>query len=486
MSWLRAIQASASVGLADPRLVRSPIPWQLAFLRDESPIRLVRAANQVGKTTAMVDDMLGFARGDLHRGRRPPGPVNMILCSVSEEQMSQEGGILEKLFAALRPGEVDARVRFERGVGLRGVGDGRAIRFRTGPAAGSVIRLRTFNQDPQTLAGATVHGVWIDEPCPKSTYDELLPRVQRHDGLLTLSFTPTPDMPDMRWLEDLVRAGAIREHHITLTEANTTPAGAARPIYDQGHIDRWRALTPLGSQAMRFEAAWEPVITDKAVSGFEPGTHVRAFTTADVLASVRASGSQEDVHVMVGTDHGLVACKQRSVLILVTGIGDRSKMRVWYLDEVAEDDASDSILDARRILAMLARHGLSYTDVDEWIGDRSTGDGRQATSKSNADLRSQLLHQAGISGRDKRAKFIATPRKWSGSVHYGVGLMHELFVTGRALVNASCPKLALSLATFRGGYREPVKDVFDAARYPTERAAAWQSTVPVKAHVWGR
>ena len=64
--------------------------------------------------------------------------------------------------------------------------------------------------------------------------------------------------------------------------------------------------------------------------------------------------------------------------------------------------------------------------------------------------------------------------------------MHELFVTGRALVNASCPKLALSLATFRGGYREPVKDVFDAARYPTERAAAWQSTVPVKAHVWGR
>ena len=482
MSWLRAIQASASVGLADPRLVRSPIPWQLAFLRDESPIRLVRAANQVGKTTAMVDDMLGFARGDLHRGRRPPGPVNMILCSVSEEQMSQEGGILEKLFAALRPGEVDARVRFERGVGLRGVGDGRAIRFRTGPAVGSVIRLRTFNQDPQTLAGATVHGVWIDEPCPKSTYDELLPRVQRHDGLLTLSFTPTPDMPDMRWLEDLVRAGAIREHHITLTEANTTPAGAARPIYDQGHIDRWRALTPLGSQAMRFEAAWEPVITDKAVSGFEPGTHVRAFGVRDI----RAACPDEPVHILVGTDHGLVACKQRSVLVLVAGVGDRSKMRVWYLDEVAEDDASDSILDARRILAMLARHGLSYTDVDEWIGDRSTGDGRQATSKSNADLRSQLLHQAGISGRDKRAKFIATPRKWSGSVHYGVGLMHELFVTGRALVSTNCPKLALSLATFRGGYREPVKDMFDAARYPTERAAAWQSTVPVKAHVWGR
>ncbi len=489
--WLGALRRAAATGRANPIAHRRYIAWQEKFLDDSSKIRLIRAANQVGKTTAMIDDMLGFIRGTRHKEQRARGPVNVILVSESEEQMSQEGAILEKLFAALNPGEIAEGIHLIRGKGLRGCGDGKAIPFVSGPGAGSVIRIRTFGQKPGTFAGSTVHAIYIDEPCPEAAYSELLPRIKRHRGLMALSFTPTPDMPDMTWLRKLVEEGVVKEHHVCLTEENTWMKGCKSPIYEKAYIDQWRLETPKIAQAMRFEASWDPVVVDRWVDGFEAGSHVRAFSVADVqryVASLppRADGQPREVYVFVGTDHGLVPGKQRSELVLVADPGVRAEMRVWFLDEVAEEDVSDSATDARWILAMLARHGLQYESVDDWIGDRSTGDGKGAVAKTNDALRVQLLHHAGITSRDRRAKMIMTPKKGQGSVFHGAALLHELFVTGRALVHPNCEAFIEALTKFRGGWREPCKDAFDAGRYPVERAALWQRTVPVRANVWGR
>ena len=68
--WLGALRRAAATGRANPIAHRRYIAWQEKFLDDSSKIRLIRAANQVGKTTAMIDDMLGFIRGTRHKEQR--------------------------------------------------------------------------------------------------------------------------------------------------------------------------------------------------------------------------------------------------------------------------------------------------------------------------------------------------------------------------------------------------------------------------------
>jgi phage terminase large subunit-like protein len=167
------------------------VPWQAAYLADPAAFRLVRACNQVGKTTTVCDEIVDLIRGEHVRPRPWTGPINVTLISESIEQMAQEGAILEKLWEVLPKHELDPDVWFERGRGLRGV-KYPAIRFVSGPGAGSVIRLRTYNQGPEALAGSTIHAVYCDEPCPENVYSELAPRLLRHHGWFTITFTPVP------------------------------------------------------------------------------------------------------------------------------------------------------------------------------------------------------------------------------------------------------------------------------------------------------
>lgn len=453
----------------DPLVDQRWSDWQRGVLADFAAYRLIRGANQIGKTIAVCADIIHEIRGtNPFRPRRFAGPINVILISESIEQMSGEGAILEKLWDMLPKDEINPKVRFVRGEGLRGV-KMPAITFVSGPGAGSVIRLRTYKQDPSTLAGATIHAVYCDEPCPERAYGELVPRVFAHGGTFTISFTPTLNMPDQSWLRKLVDAGVFREHHIKLTEAATLCEGFARPRKSQAEIEEFSARLPAVEVPMRIEAAWEPIMVGRFYSAFSAKL-VEAF---DI-------GLLRGAHLAVGVDHGLKAGKQAAVLVALL---DRhtADPRVWVIDEAQSDGITTPTQDALAILDMLRRHGLTWRDVDDWIGDRQTGDGMHLKSKTNTDLRRELAKAAGVTMED--FPWIALPRKWNGSLTYGGRLLNGLMAAGHLKIHQRCETITAALTRWRGGKMEPEKDVLDAMRYPIERAIANGRPANVKIRV---
>ena len=442
--------------------------WQADFMRDRSPMRLIRGANQIGKTLVLVADLLHEIRGTSpYRPRRFQGPVNIILIGESIEQMSTEGSILEKLWEMIPKDEIDPRVSFVRGYGLRGVRQP-AIRFVAGPGAGSVIRIRTYKQDPSTLAGSTIHAIYCDEPTPGRTYGELVPRIFAHGGAMTIGFTPTLNMPDMGWLRDLVDARVFREHHVVLTPDATHCEGFARPRKTQAEIDEYRDRLPVVERSMRIEAAWEPV--------FE-GRYFTAFTDACIkpfdIASIAGAW------LTVGTDHGLKAGKQASVLTATLG-RHTDEPKSWVIAEAQSDGYTTPAQDARAIVEMLASVGLSWTNVDEWVGDRQTGDGNFLKSKNNTDLRRHLAHACGVPMED--FPYIHLPRKWNGSLTHGMRLLNGMAAAGHFVVHSRCAAVIKACQTWKGEKMDPVKDVLDATRYPIERAVLFGRSdgIPVR------
>lgn len=472
---VQAFRDAAALAARDPLRFAAWSAWQREFLADASANRLIRAANQIGKTTVLVADMVHEIRGtNPYRPRRFSGPVNLILLSESLEQMAAPGAILAKLWEILPKDEIDPRIYFVPGEGIRG-GKIPAIRFIAGPGAGSVISLRTYRQDPKTLAGATVHHVYCDEPMPARTYGELQPRLLRHNGTFTLSFTPTLSMPDQGWARELIDAGVFREHHARMIPANAWPEGYARPFLSQERIDEAIKAWPAIEVPMRVDAAWEPVIADRWLTGFSDAA-ARPFTWRDVPS---------DAQLIVGIDHGLVIGKQWAVLVAIAD-GDTDRPRYWFVAEAGGAEVSSPDQDAAKILEMLRGVGCEYASVDDWVGDRDTGDGRQLKSKSNALLRVQLWYQSGITSGSPAAKLIATPIKGAGSVHYGLGLINAAFADGRAVIHPRCQALIKAIQSFRGDSRDVHKDVLDAARYAIERGTRKRIDLSIRGSYGGR
>lgn len=465
--------------LAAALVARAPVEWltwsgwQQAVLADDHAWRVVRAANQIGKTTVIVADMLHEIRGtNPYRPRRFRGPVNVVLVSESIEQMSAPGGILAKLWEMLPAGEIDARLSFVPGEGIRGVKIP-VIRFTSGPGAGSVIALRTYRQDPQTLAGMTIHHVYADEPLPERVYGELAPRLLRHGGTMTVSFTPTLSMPDQRWLRKLVEDGVFSEHHAKMTPENAHPEGYARPFLSAERIAEAKARWPAVEHALRIDASWETVVEGRWLTAFSDAA-VRRIDLSDI---------DRDAWIIVGIDHGLVVGKQAAVLVAV-GARHTDRPRMWFLGEYSPDGMATPSDDAAGILALLKSRGLSYRDVDEWVGDRSTGDGRHMKAKTNAELKTHLWHQAGVKADDPAAQIIITPQKWAGSVHAGLAQINAALAESRAWVDPRCVKLVESMRRFAGDSRDPTKDILDAGRYAVERATG-RKPVPVVRATYG-
>lgn len=444
-------------------LYYSPTKPQLAFLEDPRPIVLWRDGNQLGKTTAVIADLIHRCRGThpWQRTRRPP--INALVISVSHEQMGQAGGFHEKLWTLLPKDEIDLRNEYDPGRGIRGKPP--RIVFTSGPGKGSVIGFATYEQGAKRVAGGTVHVVVLDEPPTESMYTEVMPRLLKHGGQLRISMTPTLDMPDVRWLRRLVEGTenerpSVYEHNFGLREENCWPANKAFPWLTQRRIDDWAMTLPAVQRRMRLEGAWEPVLTGAYLSNYCDDNE-------------RWFRPPKGAYLVGGIDHGATKRKQAFML---AAFADRhgAQPRAWFWREHTSDGYTTPEMDAENILKTLKSVGLTYWDIDEWVGDRSTGENKYLVGKSNKELRLQFARLLGVDV--DKTKYIYTPTKFDGSVDQGLHMLNAMFgrrdADGRphAVVHPSCKRFREFCRRFIGDRRDPLKDIGDAGRYAAERA----------------
>lgn len=377
------------------------------------------------------------------------------------------------------PGKyINPKLRLEPD-GLRGRKNA-MIDLVDGPGAGSRCYVASYAQGTARIGGASIHIAGLDEPPPQTRWSEVRARVVDQDGSIRIGFTPTLESPDMAYLREIVEAaGPFRwgHHNFHLTSENTHIEGHPFARIQQQVIDEFSQDLLEIERRMRIEGWWEPQVEGAIMHRFDRGANVVAFGLGDVARIAR------DAVVMVGLDHGLQAGKQRAMLALASDVHSLDP-RVWWVDESVSSGETTTREDARAVLDMLARHGLTVWDVDVWVGDRSAvGTRTIAARKSNGLLRKEMHALLKREARERGAvppkldamPAIHTPKKYRGSVWDGARQLNDIMGTvtdgvPHGIVHPRCEEFIAACEQWDGGPKHPHKDIWDAGRYPVERA----------------
>ena len=453
----------AIVGASSSRAARNPLPYvrltraQAQFCALSDPEGLWRDGNQLGKSFALAYDIVQTARRTHPYRPNKSRPVNIMVASISYEQMMP---LMEKIWTLVPKDEIDPRNGFDPGRGITGKPP--RIVFTDGPGRGSVINFATYEAGARRVAGFTGDYLAMDEPPEESFYGEALPRVMRRQGIVRVTMTPTPDMPDQAWFKERVDLGQVQEVNFGLAEEYLLPEGYPMPWLTQSEIDRYAQSLLEHQRGMRIRGDW---------FALSVGRWLHSFDTANVVEfDVR---SLKGWYLVVGMDHGTPGGKQAAVLIAVKDRhSDRPQVR--FIDESINEGFTSPEDDAQAVLDMLRRNGLTYDNVDDWVGDVPTQSKLWDVRKSNAEIRKEMAKILGR--RVEKTKFIAEPKKWSGSMSDGMRKLNTLF--GRrtrlnvpdAIVHPKCAQFVNACWNFKGHPKDPVKDGLDGGRYPVERA----------------
>lgn len=440
-------------------------------------LRLIwRGGNSLGKTRGQAADIVDVCRGtNRYRATRRP-PVKVLVVSYSWSQMD---ALLEQLWRLLPKDEIDPIAYYAPGQGIKGHKEP-TIEFIAGPGKGSVIYFATYKQGAGRLMGSQVHVVYLDEPPPLDVWGEIQPRLNAYSGSIRVSFTPTPESPDLEYLRDEVAKGhatngraGVYEHQTSLTSEATKALGSL--VVDVPRMADFEVARQLDTylddeREMREHGAWFPLTK---------GRWVNTFTDANVIMRPPPKGA----FLVVGIDHGAQAGKQAASLSAYENRDER-EVRATWMNEAQSDGTTTPEEDARAILTMLREvmpEGLTdgelYDCVDLWVGDRSLESNKRLVSKSNERLRRAFAHILKRDFNDPNAiKNIQVPFKYSNSVRDGAQLLKKLFKTTLAdglpagIVWPRCLKFRESLLKFKGSKSDVCKDIFDASRYPAEAA----------------
>lgn len=463
--------ATASVSRADRcglAYVALTAP-QRAYVSSSAPEAAWVDGNQLGKSYAQAFDILHRARGTHPYATTKRPPVNIVVISVSFEQIVP---LMEKIWLLVPKNEIDPENGFEPGRGITGKPP--RIVFVSGPGRGSVITFATYSQGSTRIAGLTADAIYLDEPPTESMYGEIKPRLMRRRGVLRITMTPTPDMPDQAWYRKKVEKGEVEYFNFGLTAANLRPEGYPTPWLYQWEIDAYEAELLDYEREMRMRGAWEPVVTDRVLQAFSAHRHAREFSIRDLRGKWELG---------VGMDHGTADGKQCAVLLATKG-RTTARPRAAFLNERVAEGFTTPEHDAEAVLDMLGESLLcrrdlrkAYGFVDFWVGDVPTGSHRLDVSKSNREIRREIARLLDVPMQ--ATKHIDLPKKTRGSGAaggYGYRLLNTLYSrfdedgTPHATIHASrCQTLIDAHAQFNGDRRHVLKDVLDGGRYIAEK-----------------
>ena len=238
--------------------------------RDGRPL-LWLGANQIGKSYAQAAKLLHFIRRTGPYALRKPGPVTVVVVSISKEQIEP---LMAKIWELL-PKQANKndeyvpieapKARFEPGFGFRGKPP--RISFTSGPGKGSLVSFATYRQGSSRIAGATLDVMMLDEPPPEEMWGEVALRILRKAGQIWVTMTITPDSPPQDWMRAKVDAGDIRFLQTPMSAENVRPAGLP-PFLSAAQIAEARRQVPAAEHPLRFDAAWEGATVQQWLSAW--------------------------------------------------------------------------------------------------------------------------------------------------------------------------------------------------------------------------
>lgn len=185
--------------------------WSYDFIRNESKICMISAANQIGKSTSNIKKCITWAVNEFKNWNRlwpgmrpnlfwyfyPSGPQIDTEFKKKWQEYSPDASISARQFRSqfvgdqklegLMPGFPECFFTGYSLVYKEKDRDIKEINFNTGVS----VQFKSYEQRVINLQSSTVFGVFIDEEIPLETFNEVQARRRAIQGYLNLVMTPT-------------------------------------------------------------------------------------------------------------------------------------------------------------------------------------------------------------------------------------------------------------------------------------------------------
>jgi hypothetical protein len=419
------------------------------LLDETAPRILVRAANGIGKTTHLA----WFAA---KRMLDTPGLRVRAVGPTHDHVHKVLGGMVADFVdGSLAPGNY-----YVQGRGWNG---GRAR--ETILTNGSRIEWKAQKDDPESHSGSNRDLIVWDEPAKQAHYTENAARIRESSGQLIMAATMVNMSPARRnWLRGLVQGEDIDPETLWTEDQSfgrsVQSTGWVQYVaeYSLENAPWYTAADRADWLGMMSASPWQ--YDQRVRAGWEGGMADDRLLRGFSDANVSRSDPPGKVKIGIAMDHGEIAGHQVAVLFGYSG------SRIWVLDEYVSEIATGPEEDARSVIIMLRKHGISVeTGVDLAVGDVNTVGKSAAGWKVNEAIEDAIRLQC---GRMTPAFKIKPVYKGPGAKEWGLRCINYASRRGDLSVHPRCHKILESLRHWKGttnGEDGKLSHAADALRY---------------------
>lgn len=421
-------------------------PGQEEIHRSQAQNRLVRAANQIGKTHAICAEIWWQATGS-HPWRAVGRKEGSSWCVIKDFESGYHV-FCQKLRALEPPGVLHPHCTWDKATGYSYIQKGRRKPWLV-LADGYVIEFKSGTQDAMSMESATIDALFFDEPPKAGHWSAARSRLSSSNGPTLIGFTAigrpvgylrrevegdpkSGEKPKEEWTQIVIPLSAANAPH-------RTPESIAAQI----------ARTPAWEAAQRIRGEWE---------GVTEGRRFSAFKEQHVLSLSDAMGYTFS-HFRLSGDYGEGPGK--TAFYLEGIVGTREPYTYVVLGEYISQERTTPTQDAVGVLKMLAEVGIDPKEIARAFGDVNSAGKLGAGASCNEEMERAIARLMKV----QRCPFqFEVPDKGKGSVSFGEGAMSHAMLEDRFFVVEDCLGFLSSLRNYTGK-EEALKHALDGVRY---------------------
>lgn len=421
-------------------------PGQEEIHRSQAQNRLVRAANQIGKTHAVCAEVWWQATGS-HPWRTAGKTYNVAWCIIKDFESGYHV-FCKKLRALEPPGILHPNCTWDAATGYSYIQKGKRKTWLV-LADGYTIEFKSGTQDAMSMESDTVDAVFFDEPPKPGHWSAARARLSASNGPTLIGFTAvgrpvgwlrkevegdpkSGEKPKEDWTQIVIPLSAENAPH-------RTPESIAAQI----------ARTPAWEAAQRIHGGWEGVAEGRRFSAFKEH-HV--LSLADALAYGIS-------HYRLSGDYGEGPGK--TAFYLQGIVGNREPYTYVVLGEYVSEERTTPMQDAVGVVDMIRAVGIDPREIARAFGDVNSSGKLGAGSSCNEEMERAIARILKVS----RCPFtFEVPDKSKGSVSFGEGGMSHAMIEDRFFVVDDCTSLLSSMRNYTGK-EEALKHAIDGVRY---------------------